>query len=431
MSSNYVEVLRTALSGVSGRQTSKQHRVSRDTVSILLRYARNQGWKDVKDLEHVTEDDLRVLFSGSSGKQGRRDSSYTFPDYEYVHQELGKAHVTLTMLWEEYVETCILENKRYYRETQFRRYYHQFAKSKKCTIRLEHKPGLAVQVDWAGTRICYYDEEIGEFQESSLFVAVLPCSNLIYAEVFRDEKLSSWISGHVNCFRYFGGVPKTVVPDNLKTGVTKANFYEPTIQQSYQEMADFYGTVILPAHIRKPKDKGAVENSVKIVSQKILGKLRNYQIHNFFELQETVADALELINSTPLTGKNMSRWDAFLQEEKDYLLMLPAETFELSEWKQAKVQPNCHVVYQGHFYSVSFEHIGETVDIRATHRTVEIFYHHQRITSHKILWGKDQYSTVEEHMPPGKLFFLTGIVITLFVGQVRLAQRARKSLPVS
>ena len=254
MSSNYVEVLRTALSGVSGRQTSKQHRVSRDTVSILLRYARSQGWKNVKDLEYVTEEDLQSLFPGSFEKQGRRDSSYTFPDYEYVHQELGKAHVTLTMLWEEYVETCILENKRYYRETQFRRYYHQFAKSKKCTIRLEHKPGLAVQVDWAGTRICYYDEEIGEFQEASLFVAVLPCSNLIYAEVFRDEKLSSWISGHVNCFRYFGGVPKTVVPDNLKTGITKANFYEPTIQQSYQEMADFYGTVILPARIRKPKD---------------------------------------------------------------------------------------------------------------------------------------------------------------------------------
>lgn len=309
------------------------------------------------------------------------------------------------MLWEEYVETCILENKRYYRETQFRRYYHQFAKSKKCTIRLEHKPGLAVQVDWAGTRICYYDEEIGEFQEASLFVAVLPCSNLIYAEVFRDEKLSSWISGHVNCFRYFGGVPKTIIPDNLKTGITKANFYEPTIQQSYQEMADFYGTVILPARIRKPKDKGAVENSVKIVSQKILGKLRNHESHNFFELQETVADALDLINSAPLTGKNMSRWDAFLQEEKDYLLMLPTETFELSEWKQAKVQPNSHVVYQGHFYSVSFEHIGETVDIRATQRTVEIFYH-QRIASHKRLWGKDQYSTVEEHMPPGKLFFV-------------------------
>ena len=406
MSTNYVQVLRAALNGVSGRKLAQQYRVSRDTVAILLRQAKIQGWQRAEDLENITEEDLVALLSGSSGRQGKRDQSYKFPDYEYVHEELGKAHVTLTMLWEEYVEHCILENKKYYRETQFRRYYHQFARNKKSTIRLTHKPGLSLQVDWAGTRIAFYDEEESQLSEASLFVAVLPCSQLIYADVFRDEKLPSWIKAHVNCFEYLGGIPKTIVPDNLKVGVDKANFYEPTINRSYQEMADYYGTVILPARSRKPRDKAAVENSVKITSQRILGKLRNKKFNNFFDLSDAVREALEAVNTAPLAGKNMSRWDAFLQEEKEYLLMLPAEPYELSEWKEAKVQPNSHIAYQGHFYSVPFEHVGETVDVRATHSTVEIFYHHQRVASHKRMWGKKQYSTVQDHMPPGKLFFV-------------------------
>lgn len=405
MSSNYLQALRATLSGVSQRKTAKLYRVSRDTVSILVRYANQQGWTKPEDLDHLTEEILAEVLSAGTVLGSKRDQSFVLPDYEYVHQELAKKHVTLTLLWEEYVDKCLQEGTRYYKETQFRRYYHEFAKTKKCTIRLEHKPGLSLQVDWAGTKIAYYDEDLDRFSEGHLFVAVLPCSQLIYAEVFRDEKLPAWLTGHIHCFRYLGGVPKTITPDNLKTGIDKANFYEPAINKSYQEMADYYGTVILPARVRKPKDKAAVENSVKIVSQRILGKLRNKRFHTFFELKDAVAGALETINSSPLTGKNMSRWDAFLTEEKDYLLTLPTEDFELSEWAVAKVQPNSHIAYQNHFYSVPFEHLGETVDIRATQNTVEIFYHHQRIASHKREWGQKRYSTVNDHMPPGKMFF--------------------------
>ena len=154
------------------------------------------------------------------------------------------------------------------------------------------------------------------------------------------------------------------------------------------------------------KDKRAVENSVKIASQRILGKLRNKQFHSLFELKVSVAECLEAINTAPLTGKSMSRWDAFLEEEKDYLLTLPKVPFELSEWRKAKVQPNCHIAFQGHFYSVPFEHLGEEVEIRATTGTVEIFYHHQRVASHVRLHGdRQRYQTVDDHMPPNKLFF--------------------------
>lgn len=344
--------------------------------------------------------------SRQPGVGANRDQSYVMPDYEWVHEELAKSNVTLTMLWEEYAENCITDNKRYYGETQFRRYYHQYAKQKKATIRLVHKPGLTMQVDWAGSRIGYYDEEFAEMREAHLFVAVLPCSQLIYADVFRDEKLPSWIEGHTNAFLYYGGVPKTIVPDNLKTGVEKAQFYEPGINRSYQELASYYGTVILPTRVRKPRDKGAVENSVKIASLRILGKLRNKQFHSLYELKASVAECLEVINLAPLTGKSMNRWDAFLEEEKDYLLTLPQVPFELSEWRKAKVQPNCHIAFQGHFYSVPFEHLGEEVEIRATTSTIEIFYHHQRVASHMRLLGKRQrYQTVDDHMPPHKLFF--------------------------
>lgn len=406
MESNNLQILRSVFGGISQRKVAKLHRISRDTVSILVRYAHQQGWTKMEDLEDLKEEDLTSTLSKDGVLGKKRDQSYTLPDYEYVHQELGKENVTLTLLWEEYVEKCLQDGTRYYKETQFRRYYHQFAKSKKCTIRLEHKPGLSLQVDWAGSRIAYYDEDLGQASEAHLFVAVLPCSQLIYSEVFRDEKLPSWINGNIHSFRYFGGVPKSITPDNLKTGVQKPNFYEPSINRSYQEMAEYYGTVILPARIRKPQDKAAVENSVKIASQRILGKLRNHPFHSFFELQEAVAKALEKINSAPLTGKNMSRWDAFLAEEKDYLLTLPTEDFELSEWTVAKVQPNSHIAYQNHFYSVPFEHLEETVDVRATQNTVEIFYHHQRIASHKRVWGSKQYSTIQDHMPPGKMFFV-------------------------
>lgn len=406
MHSNYLTALRAVLSGISQRQAAKAHGMSRDTIAILVRFAESKGWTGLDDLEKITPADLEPAMARQPGVGANRDQSYTMPDYEWVHRELGKAHVTLVMLWEEYAEHCIADDKRYYGETQFRRYYHQYARQKKATIRLTHKPGLTMQVDWAGSRIGYYDEEFSEMRAAHLFVAVLPCSQLIYADVFRDEKLPSWIKGHTNAFLYYGGVPKTIVPDNLKTGVEKAQFYEPGINRSYQELASYYGTVILPARVRRPTDKGAVENSVKIASRRILGKLRNKEFHSMFELRASVAECLEAINAAPLTGRSMSRWDAFLEEEKDYLLTLPKVPFELSEWSKAKVQPNCHIAFQGHFYSVPFEHLGEEVEIRATTGTVEIFYHHQRVASHMRLQGnKQRYQTVDDHMPPHKLFF--------------------------
>lgn len=399
-----VTIVKAVYSGLSQRQVAATHKVSRNTVAFLLNHAREQGWLTLADLDGIDEShfckDLHV-----TEKVPSRDTTFKMPDYEYVHDELAKPYVTLKLLWEEYRKECQASGNQFYMETQFRHYYHKFAQVHKATIRLEHKPALTMEVDWAGTKIAYYDNDLVEMSEASLFVAVLPCSQLMYAEPFRDEKLPSWIAAHVNAFRYFKGVPKTVVPDNLKSGVIKANYYEPQLNKTYNEMAEYYGTVILPARVRRPKDKASAENSVLIASRRILAKLRNIQILSFVDLQRHVREALEMINETPLTGKSESRWTAYQTEEKDYMLSLPQHPYELAQWGKAKVQPNCHIAYQQKFYSVPFEYLGEEVEVRATQWTLEIFYHHRRLTSHKRLWGKANYSTIKEHMPPDKVFF--------------------------
>ena len=402
--SDYLTVVRAVYSGLSQREVAKTHQVSRNTVALLLRQAKSLGWLTLEDLNLADNASL----SAALGKESHvsRDETFRMPDYEYVHTELAKPHVTLNLLWEEYVESCRQNGDRFYMETQFRRYYHKFARVHKATIRLEHKPALSLEVDWAGTKIAYFDAESGKMSEASLYVAVLPCSQLIYVEPFRDEKLPAWITGHVHAFEYIGGVPKTLVPDNLKSGVKRPIFFEPELNKTYQEMASYYGAVILPARVRRPRDKSSAENSVLISSRRILAKLRNVQILSFADLKNRIEIALEQINEAPLTGKSESRWMSYLAEEKDYMLPLPESPYELAQWAKPKVQPNCHIAYQYKFYSVPFEYLGEEVDVRATQLTVEIFYHHQRIASHKRLWGKDNYATIQEHMPPDKLFFV-------------------------
>ena len=402
--SNNLRILRAVYSGLSQRAVAQAHRVSRNTVALLVQHAKANGWFTLSDLEKIDE----TIFSAglSSARVPKRDHTVRMPDYEYIHAELAKPHVTLQLLWEEYVRACQQNQERYYMETQFRRYYHKFARVHKATIRLEHKPALSMEVDWAGTKIAYYDQDEAKMCEASLFVAVLPCSQLLYVEPFRDEKLPSWIAGHVHAFSYMGGVPKTVIPDNLRTGVSKANFFAPQINPTYQEMAVYYGTVILPARVRRPNDKASGENGVLIASRRICAALRNKQILSFSDLQQSVCVALEHINEKPLQGKSESRWTSYLQEEKAFMLSLAASSYQLAQWGKAKVQPNCHIAFQNKYYSVSFEYIGETVEVRATSQTLELFYHNQRIASHKRLWGKQQYATVKEHMPPDKRFFI-------------------------
>jgi transposase len=399
---DYKEILRILAQGLSQRNTALACGVSRNTVADVARRCQiyNLTWEMASQMANQ---DIKSKLFPIDRKQ--RDETYAMPDCKKIHEELAKSHVTLTLLWEEYCLECRQRHQRHYQYTQFRKYYEDYAIQEKVRLRTEHRPGELMEVDWAGTKPQYQDPGTGLFVRTPLFVSVLPYSQILYAEVFEDETLPNWIAAHNHAFQYLGGVPHAITPDNLKTGVSEADWFSPVIQKTYHEMATYYGTVILPARPFKPRDKPSVENSVKIASRRIIAALRNRQFLSFEELHQACLEELEKINSKIIKDKEKSRWDLFLSEEKDHLLLLGKQPYEYAEWSPAKVQVNSHISFKKHFYSVPYEYLQKEVQVRSTRQTVEIFYHQERIASHPRLWGQQLYSTVKAHMPPDKQFF--------------------------
>jgi transposase len=295
------------------------------------------------------------------------------PDFEYIHQEMAKSNVTLSLLWNEYCENCRMEGSRPLMYTQFCYHYQQFAVKNKATLHVEHKPGERLEVDWAGDTASLVDSGNGRSIPVYVFVAVLPCSGYAYAEGFLNQALESWISAHVHAYQFFGGVPRLLIPDNLKTGVEKADWYSPVINKTYHELAEYYGSAVIPAGVRKPREKASVERAVGILSTWVIAALRNRQFFSLWELNEATWHKLADFNRKPFQKKPGCRESAFA-EELPFLLPLPAKPFELSTWKIDTVQLNYHIATDKMNYSVSYEYIKHKVDVRLTQSVVEIFY---------------------------------------------------------
>ena len=226
-------------------------------------------------------------------------------------------------------------------------------------------------------------------------------SQYAYVEAFLDMKQKSWISAHVHMYEYFGGAAKILVPDNCKTAVIhNGGWKNRQINETYQEMAEHYGTAIIPARVRTPKDKPNAEGTVGMISTWITAALRDEQFFSLAGLNRAIREKLELFNHKLFQKKEGSRISLFLEEEKPFLTPLPATRFELADWKQATVQFNYHISIEKMLYSVPYEYIKKKVDVRVTEHTIEIFYNHNRIASHRRLTGRPgQYSTITEHMP--------------------------------
>jgi transposase len=351
---------------------------------------------DYNNASGMSDNELyRKLTSGTKLK-----CVYKLPDYEYVHREMAKNGVTLNLLWLEYCESCRKSGEIPYQSTQFNKYYADYVLKNNSTMRIDNKPGDIMQVDWAGKHPNYVDEYTGEVISAHLFVGVLAYSGYAYVEAFPSEKEVYWIAAHVNAYRYFGGVTRILRPDNLKTGITANTKDETIIQKSYQEMAEHYGTAVIPARIRKPRDKSRAEGTVSIATNKIIGALRNEIFYSLAELNTAIREKLELINHSAFQKKEGSRYELF-QEEKHFLLPLPKHHFELADWKQYTVQSNYHIGCDHQNYSVPFEYIGRRVDVRVAKETIEVFFDSNRVCSHPRLHGRpNQYSTNPEHMPP-------------------------------
>jgi transposase len=236
-------------------------------------------------------------------------------------------------------------------------------------------------------------------REAQIFVAVLGASNYTYAEATWTQSLPDWIGSHSRAFAFFGGVPKLVVPDNLRAAVSKASFYDPDINPTYLDLVNHYGTVVIPARVRRPKDKAKVETGVQIVERWILARLRNRQFFSLGQLNRAIAELLEDLNNRPFQKLPGSRKSAFESLDRPALGPLPSEPYQFAEWKKATVNVDYHIEVERHYYSVPHTLIKKKIDVRITNNTIECFYKNKRVASHIRSHHKGRHSTLKEHMP--------------------------------
>ena len=392
----YREILRLSSLGFSNRDIALSVPCSRNTVSKVLKRA--QELKLCWPLQdNQTDEALEKLFYPKLNNRPQK----RMPDYAYIRKELLRNGVSKKLLWTEYMEDCRANGEEPLMYSQFCYHIQQEEQKHRATMHINRKPGEQVEVDWAGDPATIIDPDTGEIIKAYIFVGVMTYSQYAYVEAFLDMKQKSWINAHVHMYEYFGGVARILVPDNCKTAVIhNGGFKDQQINETYQEMAEHYGTAIIPARVRAPKDKPNAEGTVGNISTWITATLRDEQFFSLAELNRAIRNKLELFNQRLFQKKEGSRLSLFLEEEKPLLAPLPATRFELSDWKTATVQFNYHISVDGMLYSVPYEYIKKKVDVRATDTTIEIFYNHNRIASHRRLKGRTgQYSTITEHMP--------------------------------
>ena len=303
--------------------------------------------------------------------------------------------MTLALLWQEY----LAEHPNGYSYTRFCELYGAWKQCISPTMRQTHIAGERLFVDWAGDTIGVIDPATGEERRARIFVAALGASNYTYAEARWSETLPDWIGAHVNALAAIGGVPKVLVPDNLKAGITKPSRYEPGINRTYQDLADHYGCVVLPTRIVKPRDKAKVEVAVQIVERFVLAKLRNRTFFSLAELNAAIRDCVAAINAKVMRRVGQSRAELLETIDGPALKALPSEPYAYAEWKRARVARDYHIEIGHHFYSVPSKLIREIVEARITGATVEIFHKGQRIASHAFSPVRNRHTTVTEHMP--------------------------------
>lgn len=317
------------------------------------------------------------------------------PDFPYIHVERKKAGVTLELLHLEYIE----RHPEGYRYTQFCEHYRTWLARRGLVMRQEHKAGEKAYVDYAGKKPHFVDPSTGEVIEVELFVAVLGASNYTYAEATRTQRGPDFIQSHVRMLAYFGGVPRALVPDQLKSGVTTACRYEPGIQRTYEEMALHYGTTVLPARPARPRDKAKVEVGVQVVERWILARLRNETFFSLEALNTRIAEVLEDINARRMRRYDASRRELFERIDKPALAALPAEAFTYAEWKVARLNIDYHVEVDHHFYSAPHALVHEQLDVRFGAETVELFHKTQRVAAHPRSFARGRHTTDPAHMP--------------------------------
>ena len=388
------EVLRLKFElGLGDRQIARSCSINHNTVGDYVRRARATGldrWPLPADVDDAA---IEVRLFPPRATLGPVRPG---PDWPAIHEELrGNKHVTLQLLWQEYK----LANPDGYSYTRFCELHQQWSAQLDVVLRQEHRAGEKLFVDYAGATIPIIDSKTGEIQEASIFVAVLGASSYTYAEASWNQGLPSWIGSHIRALEFFQGSPALWVPDNLKNAVTRACRYEPDLNPTYQEMAGHYGAAVIPARVRKPRDKAKVEAGVLVVERWILAALRHRRFFSLATLNQAIAELLERLNHRPFRKLEGSRATRFEKLDRPALRPLPLEPYIFAQWKKARVHIDYHVEVEGHFYSAPYALLHREVDVRYTAMTVEIFHGGRRVASHARSYKPGGYTTIHAHRP--------------------------------
>lgn len=377
--------------GLSTNKVAASLGVARSVVQECLRRAKALGlsWPLPEELDDIELE--RMLYP-----RPKAQKTPSSPDWEHVHRELKRADVTRELVWLEYCESA----RQPFSYPQFCRLYRQWTKKLNLVMRQDHKAGEKLFVDFAGSTLPVINPETGEVTQAQLFVAVLGASNYTYAEACQSQDIESWFGAHIRAFEYMGGVAELLIPDNLKSAVTKPHRCEPELNERYHQMARHYKTSVMPARAGKPRDKAPAEKGVQLVQRWIVAVLRNRIFFSLTELNATIRELLSGLNARPFKKIEGSRASWFALVDKPALRELPSTRFEDARWLRTRVGNDYHIRVDGHYYSVPYQLSFEEVEVRVTATTVA----GKRVASHKIDTRQNKTSTKREHRPKNHQF---------------------------
>jgi len=376
--------------GLSDLRIAEAIGSARSTVQECLRRCREAGvtWPLPEGLD---EESLQARLYRRAVPATRSP----LPDFARIQAELKRPGVTRALLWQEY-KAVHPDGWQY---SVFCDQYRRWLATQDLVLRQHHIPGDKCFVDYAGQTAEVIDRHTGEVREAQIFVAVLGASSYTYAEATWTQQLPDWLGSHVRALAFFGGAPRAIVPDNLKSGVHKSHRYEPELNPSYQDFAEHYGLAILPARVRKPRDKSKVEVAVQVVERWILARLRDRTFFSLAELNTAIGELLHGLNTRPFRKREGSRQSFFEETERAALQALPAQPYTYATWKKARVHLDYHVEVERAYYSVPYRLIGKTVDVRLSAHTLEIFHRSQLVAAHARSGRRGHFTTEAAHRP--------------------------------
>lgn len=395
------KIIELKVTQTSNRKIAELLGIARATsdkyISLL-----NESGVSPTELLLLSDSDLEELFSSTQSQSLASRYQDLLDFFPYASKELSKVGVTKMFLWKEYRD----RHSTGYEYCQFNFHFRKWIKKQDVPMHFEHKAGDKLFVDYAGKKLEYVDADTGEVLTAEIFVAILGCSQLTYVEASASQKKEDFVASVERALIFFGGVPQCIVPDNLKSAVTKSDRYEPQINERFADFATHYGTMILPTRSRKPRDKALVEGAVKITYQRIFAPLRDKPHISLTLLNDNIAELLKEHNQKPMQRTGSSRMENFVATEKETLKALPQERYENKHYKWVTVHKNAHIVLSEdkHYYSVPYRCVGEKVKVVYTSSEVEVYYHLNRIAYHKRNYTNHKYTTVADHMPSAHQF---------------------------